>query len=138
MDECAVILQEYMQDNILDVIYPNEINKEAEEKIRNTLYSQPALFAFGYALGKLWMSWGIYPAAFVGHSIGEFVSAYFSGIYSLKDALRLVATRGRMMGDLPGGSMLSVRLSVADIQQFLSDEVALAAVNSPQLCVVAG
>lgn len=138
MDECASILQVELQENILDIIYPAQDDQYSRDAIRHTRYSQPALFSIGYALGKLWMSWGIAPAAFVGHSIGEFVAACFAGVFSLKDALKLIATRGRMMDQLPGGSMLSVRLSLHDARQYLSEEVALAAVNSPQLCVLAG
>jgi amino acid adenylation domain-containing protein len=138
MDECAGILKEYLKENILDIIYPATINAEAEEKLKNTGYSQPALFSIGYALGKLYMSWGIFPTAFIGHSIGEFVSAYFSGVFSLKDGLKLIATRGKLMSDLPKGSMLSVRLNAEDIKPYLSADIALAAVNSPQLSVVAG
>lgn len=138
MDECATILQKEINENILDIIYPKEINESAADKLKNTAYSQPALFSIDYALGKLWMSWGIYPSAFVGHSIGEFVSAYFAGVFSLNDAMKLIATRGKLMGDLPRGSMLSVRLNAADIQPYLSDTIALAAANSPQLSVVAG
>ena len=138
MDECAGILIDELKENILDIIYPKTISNEASDKLKNTEYSQPALFSIGYALGKLWMSWGIYPSAFVGHSIGEFVAAYFSGVFSLQDAFRLIANRGRMMASLPGGSMLSVRLGVAEIEQHLSDEIALAAANGPKLSVVAG
>ncbi len=138
MNECAAILQAELNENILDVIYPKEVNDAAHDKIKNTAYSQPALFTIGYALGKLWMSWGIYPSAFVGHSIGEFVSAYFAGVFTLADGLKLIAKRGKMMGNLPNGAMLSVRLSQADVQPYLSLEIALAAANSPQLSVVAG
>jgi len=138
MEECAELLKIELGENILDVIYPQVADEAATAQINNTAYSQPALFTIGYALGKLWMSWGIYPAVFVGHSIGEFVAAYFSGVFSLKDALRLIATRGRMMGNLPRGSMLSVRLDYEGIQPYLSPELALAASNSPQLSVVAG
>lgn len=138
MDECAAILKAHLKENILDVIYPKAVTPEAEEKLRNTAFSQPALFTIGYALGKLWMSWGIFPTAFVGHSVGEFVSAYFSGVFSLEDGLKLIATRGKLMSGLPGGSMLSVRLPAEEIQPYLSTDIALAAANSPQLCVVAG
>lgn len=138
MDECAGLLAEALQENILDVIYPKNPDEEAEIKLKNTRYSQPALFSIGYALGKLWMSWGIFPTAFIGHSIGEFVAAYFSGILSLPDALKLIAARGKMMSDLPGGSMLSVRTDVETVRGFLSADIALAAVNSPNLSVVAG
>ncbi len=138
MEECAAILASELRENILDVIYPAQVDQAAEDKIKNTAYSQPALFSIGYSLGKLWMSWGIYPSAFIGHSIGEFVSAYFAGIFSLTDGLKLIAQRGKMMGALPNGAMLSVRLSQTDIQPYLSGEIALAAANSPQLSVVAG
>ena len=138
MDECNKLLRGQLKEDILNVIYPETINEETIARLNNTAYSQPALFTIGYALGKLWMSWGVYPTVFVGHSIGEFVSAYFSGVFSLTDALRLIAMRGKMMGDLPRGSMLSVRLSSDDIQPYLSADIALAAANSPQLSVVAG
>lgn len=138
MDECAVILQDELSENILSIIYPELENEAAKEKLNNTRYSQPALFIIGYSLGKLWMSWDIFPSAFIGHSIGEFVAAYFSGVLTLKDALKLIAGRGSMMSDLPGGSMLSVRTDAESINAFLSPEIDLAAVNSPNLCVVAG
>lgn len=138
VDECAALLQDEMNEDILHILYPEKTTAEATEKINQTRYSQPALFTVGYALGKLWMSWGIYPHAVAGHSIGEFVAACFAGVFSLKDALKLIAIRGKMMNDLPRGSMLSVRLSQEEIQPYLNDTIELAAANSPQLCVVAG
>lgn len=138
MDECARILKPLLKISILDVIYPANADEEAEVKLKNTVYSQPALFAIGYALGKLYMSWGIYPAAFIGHSIGEFVSACFAGVFGLDDGLKLIATRGKLMGDVAPGSMLSIRATVEQIRPYLSAEISLAAANSPQLCVLAG
>ncbi|RYE06896.1 MAG: acyltransferase domain-containing protein, partial [Sphingobacteriales bacterium] len=138
MEECAGILKTYLKLNILDIIYPAKEDEAALKKLTNTAYSQPALFTLGYALGKLYMSWGIFPTAFIGHSVGEFVSACFAGVFNLADALKLVATRGKMMGDVAPGAMLSVRTTVEEIQPYLSAEIALAAVNSPKLCVLAG
>ena len=74
----------------------------------------------------------------IGHSIGEFVAACLAGVFSLEDGLKLVATRGQMMGDLPGGSMLSVRLPAHEVEPRLSEDLAIAAVNGPFLCVVSG
>ena len=69
----------------------------------------------------LWQSWGIQPAAMIGHSIGEFVAACLAGVFTLEDALMLVATRGRMMWELPCGSMLSIRLPATEVEpQFKS------------------
>jgi len=138
MDECAGILKTELKEDILDIIYPKEITPETEAKLKDTAYSQPALFSIGYSLGKLWMSWGVFPTAFIGHSIGEFVSAYFAGVFSLQDALKLIAARGKMMSGLPRGSMLSVRSAAEDVEVYLSSEIALAAINSPQLSVLAG
>ena len=138
MDQCAALLQQHLQENILEVIYPPVADSAADDKLKNTRYSQPALFSIGYALARLWMSWDIFPTAFIGHSIGEFVAAHFAGVFSLDDALKLIAARGSMMAELPRGSMLSVRTNEEGIKAFLSEEISLAAVNSPNLCVIAG
>ncbi|MEJ0106405.1 MAG: amino acid adenylation domain-containing protein [Bacteroidota bacterium] len=138
MDECAQILEQEMKENILDVIYPAKTGDEADEKLKDTRYSQPALFSIGYSLAKLWLSWGIYPSAFIGHSIGEFVAAHLSGILSLQDALKLIAIRGRMMSELPKGGMLSVRGGIEKIKPLLPGDISVAAINSPSLCVVSG
>jgi amino acid adenylation domain-containing protein len=138
VDECAEILKLTLNEDIRNVIYPSSINTEAEEKINNTYYTQPAIFVIEYAMAKLWMSWGIKPSAFIGHSIGEFVAAHLAGVFSLKDGLRLIATRGRMMSEMPRGSMLAVRAEFEKIKSLLSDDLSLAVINSPGSCVVAG
>ncbi|MBB2148390.1 polyketide synthase [Pedobacter gandavensis] len=138
MDECNALLMPKLQESLLDVIYPSEINAAAEARLKNTKYSQPSLFMIGYALGKLWMSWGVYPSAFIGHSIGEFVAAHFAGVLDLQDALNIIATRGQLMSELPGGSMLSVREKAEILKPLLSEQIAIAAINSPDLCVLAG
>jgi acyl transferase domain-containing protein/acyl carrier protein len=84
------------------------------------------------------MSWGIRPEAAIGHSIGEYVAACLAGVFSLEDALALVAIRGRLMQQQPAGEMLSVCLSEAEIQPWLNREISLAANNAPSLCVVSG
>ena len=104
----------------------------------DTIIAQPAIFTVEYALAQLWMSWGVRPQAMLGHSIGEFVAACMAGVFSLEDALALVAARGRMMQELPAGGMLSVRLPEAELRSRLNGHLSLAAVNSPSLCVVAG
>ena len=136
--ECNEILKVELKEDILSIIYPNDNDEDAEDNLKNTRYSQPALFMVGYALAKLWMSWGVYPAAFIGHSIGEFVAAYFAGIINLHDALRIISTRGKLMSELPQGSMLSVRTNIEEISAIIPSNISVAAINSTELCVLAG
>jgi amino acid adenylation domain-containing protein len=138
VDECANILKQTLKEDIRDIIYPKNIDARAEEQINNTYYTQPAMFVIEYAVAKLWMSWGVQPSAFVGHSIGEFVAAHLAGVFSLEDGLRLIATRGRMMSELPRGSMLAVRSDYEKIKSLLSEDLSLAVVNSPGSSVIAG
>jgi amino acid adenylation domain-containing protein len=138
LDECAELLLPILKEDIRGIIYPAVMNEDAGEKILNTYYTQPAIFIIEYAVTKLWMSWGIKPSAFIGHSIGEFVAAHLSGVMSLRDGLFLIATRGRLMAAVPNGSMLSVRYGEEKIMRLLPDGLSLAAINGPELSVVSG
>ncbi len=84
------------------------------------------------------MSWGIQPTLFCGHSIGEFVAAHLAGVFSLSDALTLIATRGRLVSEQPRGSMLSVRMAAEQVAALITPGLSMAAINSHALCVVAG
>lgn len=138
VDRCNEILQPLLGRDLREILFAPEDDADAEALLKQTYYTQPALFTIGYSLAQLWMSWGIQPAALIGHSVGEFVAAVISGIFSLEDGLKIVAGRSRLMQECPGGAMLSVRLSEKDILPYLTPEVSIAAVNGPQLCVVAG
>ncbi|HLZ85960.1 MAG TPA: aminotransferase class III-fold pyridoxal phosphate-dependent enzyme, partial [Puia sp.] len=138
VDECAQLLAPIMGEDIREILYPQQDTPDTAARINNTLYAQPALFVIEYALSCLWKSWGITPSAFAGHSIGEFVAAHLAGVFSLKDGLQLIATRGRMMAEQPGGGMLSIRAPHKSIIPLLPDNLSVAAVNSPELCVVSG
>jgi len=125
--------------DLREVLFPSEAALEqAAERLKRTELTQPALFLIEYALAKLWMSLGIQPAAMIGHSIGEYVAACLAGVLSLDDALDLVAERGRLMGQLPRGSMLAVPLPEAELLPLLGKQVSLASINSPILCVASG
>jgi acyl transferase domain-containing protein len=120
-------------------LFPEQKDVEAAEaSLRQTMFTQPALFTIEYALASLWQSWGIEPAAFVGHSVGEFVGACLAGVFSLENAVSLVGERGRLMQSMPPGSMLGVRAAAEVVERRLPPAVALAASNGPALCVVAG
>ncbi|HPG89073.1 MAG TPA: type I polyketide synthase, partial [Hyphomicrobium sp.] len=106
--------------------------------LAQTAITQPATFAIEYALSSVWLSRGVKPAALMGHSVGEFVAATHAGVLRLEDAVKLVARRGALMQSLPAGSMLSVRMTAAEIEPYLNDAIQLAAENGPSACVVAG
>jgi amino acid adenylation domain-containing protein len=72
IDTCADILAPLLERDIRKLIYPSVDNLTAHTELLNqTRYTQPALFAIEYALAQLWQSWGIKPAATIGHSIGD-------------------------------------------------------------------
>ncbi|MES2712408.1 MAG: type I polyketide synthase, partial [Pseudomonadota bacterium] len=136
VETCAAALRRTGGVDLIEALYGAAPGNAAS--IRDTYLAQPAIFAVEYALAQLWMDRGVRPAAMIGHSIGELVAATLSGVIGLEDAIQLVAERGRLMSALPGGSMLAVRLAEAELVPLLRGEVALAAVNGPALCVVAG
>ena len=138
-DLCANIIHGLTGLDIRDVLYPRKMSpEEAARTLTQTAVAQPAIFTISYSLAKLLMAWGVKPEALIGHSLGEFVAACLAGVFSLEDGLRLVVERGRLMQQLPPGSMLAVPLSEQDIQSYLGDRLSLSAVNGPSLCVVSG
>ncbi|MBH0180023.1 MAG: acyltransferase domain-containing protein, partial [Nitrospira sp.] len=139
VDRCLAILQPILKDDLRTFMFPNPgTEAAAERQLVQTRYAQPALFVIEYALAKLWMSWGIKPAAMIGHSVGEHVAACLAEVFLLEDALSLVAERANLVQAQPPGTMLSIRLPEKDVIPFLNADLAVAAVNSPLLCVVSG
>ncbi|OWY64817.1 beta-ketoacyl synthase, partial [cyanobacterium TDX16] len=137
-DRCFDLLQSHLGIDLRSCLYPTAADPEAVQQLQQTAITQPALFVIEYALAKLWMSWGVRPQAAIGHSIGEYVAACLSGVFSLEAALLLVATRGQLMQQLPKGAMLSVSLSADKARLLLNDNLSLAASNAPSLSVVSG
>ncbi|WP_340688450.1 SDR family NAD(P)-dependent oxidoreductase [Amycolatopsis coloradensis] len=133
VDECLRLLESELPE-LRDLIF----RPGGEQALRETRVTQPALFVVEYALARLWLSWGVRPAAMIGHSVGEYVAATVAGVFTLPDALNLVATRGRLMQSMPAGAMLAVQLDEESVASRLPDTLAIAGVNGPGTCVVAG
>ncbi len=153
IDRCAVLLESELSLDLRSLIYPVEAipvrafaklpKAYLDSPLQQTHIAQPAIFTIEYALAQLWMSWGIKPEAAIGHSIGEYVAATIAGVFSLEDALHLVARRGKLIQQMPTGSMLAVSLSETEIgtireSSLLKDELSLAASNAGNLCVISG
>lgn len=109
-----------------------------QDQLKQTAIAQPVAFVIEYALAQLLMEWGIRPSALIGYSLGEYVAACLAGVFSLEDALTLVARRARLIQELPRGAMVAVALSEEGVQAFLDEQICLAAINGPNTCVLAG
>lgn len=145
LDECAALFRGPLGYDIRGFLYPGLHPSAAlpPYTINDTAVTQPAVFVVSYALAQQWQAWGIQPVAMAGHSIGEFVAACIAGVFSLDDVTGLVAARGRLMQSCEPGSMAAVRATAQEAEDLIAwldcgDDLALAAVNAPRGCVVAG
>ena len=162
VDRCAEILLPHLAIDIRKILYASDQRRErpakpggidlkrmlgraadksldlGTEELDQTIHCQPALFIVEYALAQLWRHWGVQPDRIVGHSIGEYVAACLAGVFSLEDALRLIAARAKLVNELPRGAMLAVTLSETELLPLLGDSLSISLINGPKLCVVAG
>jgi amino acid adenylation domain-containing protein len=139
VDRCAELLKPVLKSDIREVMFPAAgSEKDADALLVQTRFTQPALFVIEYALAKLWMSWGIKPATMIGHSVGEYVAGCLAGVFTLEDALTLIARRAELVQVQPGGAMLAIRLPETEVLPLLTPQLTIAAINSPNLCVVSG
>ncbi|GAB3441149.1 type I polyketide synthase [Actinophytocola sediminis] len=155
IDRCADGLRPYLDVDLPTMLYPPEDTSggfgehaNGRQKVAGglgeradldrTRYAQPAMFTIEYALARLWQSWGVRPDAMLGYSIGEYVAACLSGVFTLEDALRLVVRRGELIDRLPAGAMLAVPRAESYVQELLGDGLSITAVNGPDMSVVGG
>lgn len=121
LERCNEILEDHLERPLLEVMYPAPGSRELE-LLNETLYAQPALFALQYALASLWKSWGVRPAAVLGHDAGEYAAACVAGVFSLEDGLNLIAARARLMQDLPReGETMATEPMVDDFSSVVRD-----------------
>jgi acyl transferase domain-containing protein/NADPH:quinone reductase-like Zn-dependent oxidoreductase len=138
LDQCASILKKHIDRPLIDLLF----DAASASLLGQTAYTQPALFSLEYALAALWRSWGVRPAAVLGHSLGEFVAACVAGVLGLEDGLDLVAARGRLMQALPEAGTMAVISAgedrVAEAVARYSQRVSIAGLNAPGSVVISG
>ncbi|MEU0602271.1 acyltransferase domain-containing protein [Streptomyces sp. NPDC006393] len=138
LDACAAALAEWVDWSLLDVVR----GVEGAPTLDRVDVVQPALFSVMVSMAALWRSWGVEPAAVVGHSQGEIAAAHVCGALSLRDATKIVALRSKALVDLIGhGGMAFVAESEEVVRRRLapwSDRVSVAVVNGPRSVVVSG
>ena len=139
LDQCHDILKQLIHVSLIDLIY----DKNAQDTVLSkTIYTQPVLFAIEYALYALWTSWGIRPSIMMGHSVGEYVAACASGVFSLEHGLKLISERARLMYNLPlGGKMTVIMTNLAKAESVIrpyQEALSIAAMNGPNNIVISG
>jgi acyl transferase domain-containing protein/acyl carrier protein len=139
IEACDKAMRPWAKFSLMD-----ELNRpEAETKMQRTEISQPAIFAMQMALAVLWQSWGIQPAAVVGHSVGEVAAACVAGILTLDQAAKIIVLRGRFMDECAaaGGTMLAVGMSPDEARAVIAKHdrtVSIAAFNGPRSLTLSG
>lgn len=139
IDRCTAIAQSHLGVDLRPLLYPAPGDEAAAAlRLADTAITQPAMFIVEYALARQLMDWGVLPDAMMGHSLGEYVAACLAGVMVLDDALALVCARGQLIAQLPGGAMIAVHATPAQLAPYLHAGVDLAVINGPDACVLAG
>lgn len=141
VDQCLEILNSLIDFDFRKILFPSlfqDIEEEMFVAINQTQWAQLAIYIISYAAARFLERLGLDSAVYIGHSIGEYVAATLSGVFSLKEALQIVLERGRLMQSMPSGGMLAVESSIENIKPYLNDYLELAVVNDDNLLVISG
>ncbi len=138
VEEIDRLLQKHAKWSVLEELQ----RSEAESRLSETRYAQPAIFALQTGLAELWKSWGVMPDAVTGHSVGEIAAAHASGALSLEQAVKVIYNRGQLMNEATGlGKMAAIEAPLERVREFLKGRehlVSIGASNSPLSTVLSG
>lgn len=138
LERCLAILRDRCGLDLRELLYSADATPERVWQLQQTSHAQPALFAMCHSLACCWMEVGAAAHALLGHSVGELLAATLAGVFTLEDGLVAVATRGRLMQEMPPGAMLAVRASSKEVSAWLPSDLEIAAHNETGACVVGG
>ncbi len=139
MDRGLAVLQPQLDYDLRALWLPPEgAEAAADQALKKPSVQLPLIMITEFALAKLYESWGVRPAALVGHSMGENTAAALAGVMSFEDCIGLVLLRGRLFDTHRPGGMLSVPMDEAQLRPLLTSDLDMASVNAPGLCVVSG
>ncbi|MEC7934741.1 MAG: ACP S-malonyltransferase [Candidatus Neomarinimicrobiota bacterium] len=137
------LANEIMDCDIKDIIFNGP-----DEKLKETYYTQPAIYIVSVIIGKILMSMGYIPKMVAGHSLGEYSACTISGSFSFENGLSLVKLRAENMqiaGKTNPGTMAAIiGLSSEDILEICTSTstetnvVVPANYNSPNQIVISG
>jgi amino acid adenylation domain-containing protein len=134
IDRATDVLRRRLDADLRTIMWPDRDAVPLERPA----HALPALVAVEVATARLLQSLGVRPTALIGHSAGEYAAACLAGVFPFEDALHLVTLRGELFEELPDGAMLSVPLPEAEIAELLGDDLSIAVINRPDLCIVSG
>ena len=140
IDRCDALIRKSKSHGLKEWLYADGADHDSNFDIHDTQFAQLAIFSTGLAQARLWMSWGIEPAAVLGHSIGESIAATLAGVMSLETAIAIVAKRGQLMQAMDPGAMVAVMQGVEETKTLIAnfDKLEIAVVNSRSVTVVSG
>ncbi|WP_010604334.1 type I polyketide synthase [Pseudoalteromonas maricaloris] len=137
LDQCFELIHTHCSLSLKELLFC-ENSTAASTQLKQTQNAQLSLFSVSYALAKLLISWDVKPQSMIGHSIGEYVAACLSGVFTLENAIRLVAKRGELMAGMPHGKMLSIPIAASEVSNWVREGVWHCVQNSEHSQVLGG